>query len=228
MDDFDYKHKYPISRIRHHADPNVYLPHAQLKIDLNGYPPPIESVDWSRMFANGQPPQMLDIGCALGKFLFRYGHAVPHKNILGMEVRQHAAEWVCEVIEGEKFPNIAALWYSVVNGLDFIEEGSIEKVFYFFPDPWFKKRHHKRRAFSAQFLDAIARVLAPEGILYLMTDVPEVDAYQQEVLREHGLFAVEHVAEADWDIPVTTNQEDWSRLKNIPYERYRCRKKNGL
>jgi hypothetical protein len=61
-----------------------------------------------------------------------------------------------------------------------------------------------------------------------MTDVPEVDAYQQEVLREHGLFAVEHVAEAEWDIPVTTNQEDWSRLKNIPYERYRCRKKNGL
>jgi len=100
---------------------------------------------------------MLDIGCGLGRFLLEISLINSDKNILGFEVRQSAVEWIQGVVQGELLRNVEALWYSAVNGLGFIEAGSIEKVFYFFPDPWVKKKHYKRRAFSVELLKEIHR-----------------------------------------------------------------------
>lgn len=170
---------------------------------------------------------MLDIGCGLGKFLLEMSLKEPEKNILGMEVRQTAVEWIEGVIKGESIENAKALWYSAVNGYSFIKDGSIEKVFYFFPDPWVKKRHYKRRAFSKEFLDEIHRVLIPGGRLYLMTDVTEVDEFQQEVMQEFGGFEFRYAANEMWDIPVKTNHEEFCESKNIPFMRMICEKKHG-
>lgn len=224
----DYK-KYPVPRLRHHANPTLYLPVTEHQVKLSYYPPVIEQVDWRDYFADGRPPAYLDVGAGMGRFLLETALATPDVNMLGIELRKTAVEWVQSVIEGEHIPNAALMWYSVVNGMPFIESGSIRKLFYFFPDPWVKKKHHKRRAFSTELLDEFARVLHPEGTLYLMTDVPEVDAYQQEVLREHGVFRYRYAAqEEEWDLPVRTDQERFSLKKNIPYIRMICTKTAGV
>ncbi|HWA07560.1 MAG TPA: hypothetical protein VG961_13485, partial [Ignavibacteria bacterium] len=101
----------------------------------------------------------------------------------------------------------------------------IDKVFYFFPDPWVKKKHYKRRAFSVELVDEIHRVMKPDGRFYLMTDVPEVDEFQKEILNESGKFGFEYVDDADWDLPVQTNHEEFCTRKNIPFIRMICRKK---
>ena len=71
-----------------------------------------------------------DIGCGMGKFTIEFALANPEFNVLGLELRKRAVEWINTVIDSEKIPNVRALWYSVVNGLDFIESSSIEKIFY--------------------------------------------------------------------------------------------------
>ncbi|MCC7158367.1 MAG: hypothetical protein IT281_02385 [Ignavibacteria bacterium] len=217
--------QYPVPRIRHHAKPVLYFPLKQHRGDRFNYPAEIESLDWKNIFAGGKPPAYIDIGCGLGRFLINMALFEPKKNILGFEVRQGAVEWIEKVIAGEKIPNARALWYSAVNGFKFIKSGSIEKAFYFFPDPWVKRRHYKRRAFSAELLDEIHRVLKPSGKLYLMTDVPEVDGFQQEVMTAHGGFNYKYVSDDKWDLPIETNQEEFCIRKKIPFIRMACRKK---
>lgn len=222
--------KYPKPRSRRHVSPNQYLPKDRIRIDLEYYPPLLPSLVWQEHFANDEPPQYLDIGCGMGRFLLETALAEPAKNILGLEVREYAADWIRGVIQGERpcgvLGNAETLWYSVANGLPFITDASVEKIFYFFPDPWFKKRHHYRRAFTPAFLDECARVLKPEGTFYLMTDVPDVDAYQRETLRQHDVFTFEECRdEAAWGLMQRTDQEDFSLRKNIPYTRVKCRKK---
>jgi tRNA (guanine-N(7)-)-methyltransferase len=216
--------KYPLPRIRHHANPVLYFPLKQHKGDKFTYPPLYDNIDWNDIFENGRPPDLLDIGCGLGRFLIETSIAENEKNILGFEVRHGAVEWIDSVIAGEALPNVKALWFSAVNGFPFIKDSSIEKVFYFFPDPWVKKRHYKRRAFSVELLAEIYRVLKPGGRLYLMTDVPEVDAFQQDVLSEFGAFEFSYAAGNQWDLPVRTNHEEFCMCKNIPFIKMICTK----
>ncbi len=214
--------KYPVPRIRHHANPTLYLPESNHHVQLSYYPPVVTPA-WRDHFANGLPPAWLDVGSGMGKFLIETAISAPEKNILGIELRKTAVEWVQTVLHGEQIPNASLLWYSVVNGLHFIESGSIEKIFYFFPDPWVKKKHHKRRAFSRALLNEFARMLRPDGTLYLMTDVPEVDEYQQEVLRDHRYFSPRYTpSDEEWGLAIRTDQERFCLKKNIPYVRVTC------
>jgi tRNA (guanine-N(7)-)-methyltransferase len=223
MKSIDYT-KYPLPRLRHHANPILYFPLKQHKGKKLRYPPLIDKVNWNDMFANGESPKYLDVGCGLAKFMIEMAIRNPGVNILGFEVRSGAVDWVSRVIAGEKIPNAKAIWYSAVNGFGFIEDESVEKIFYFFPDPWIKKRHNKRRAFSPELLDEFLRILKPDGTLYIMTDVPDVDEHQKEIIAEHGGFSYSYITRERWDLPVRTNQEEFCIKNNIPFIRMICRK----
>ncbi|MCI0449457.1 MAG: tRNA (guanosine(46)-N7)-methyltransferase TrmB [Chlorobi bacterium] len=221
MKAIDYK-KYPLPRLRHHANPVLYFPLRQQKGKKLRYPPLIESLNWKDVFVNGESPKYLDVGCGLGKFMIEMAVLNPSVNILGFEVRSGAVDWINRVIAGEKIPNAKALWYSAVNCFPFISDESVEKIFYFFPDPWIKKRHNKRRAFSLELLDELHRVLKPSGTLYIMTDVAKLDEHQREVLAQHSGFSYSYVSTNDWDLHVRTNQEEFCIRKNIPFIRMIC------
>lgn len=217
--------KYPMPRMRHHVNPTLYLRYDSHHKRPYWYPPIIESLTWGDYFKNGLAPTVIDIGCGRGGFLLQYALDHPEINILGMELRKQAVEWIQGVINGESIPNATALWYSVVNGLAFLEPQSIETVFYFFPDPWHKKRHHKRRLFSTEFLNDLDRVMKPNATLYLMTDVEMVDEYQQESMLEHNIFTFRYCDDdAEWNLP-KTDQEKFSLRKGIPYRRLIVHKK---
>jgi len=217
--------KYPLpKRMRHHTSPNVYLPASELNHLPDGYPELIEKIDWSEHFANALPPDILDIGCGRGKFLLELAFNNPSENHLGIEVRPLPAEWLKNVISGESFSNVSVIRYSVVNGLPFISDNSISKVFYLFPDPWQKKKHIKRRAFNLNFVQEIYRILKNGDALYLATDVLEIDEYHKEVLKEFGKFNCEVVeTDENWKFPIT-NKEDFCRKMNISFYRIICRK----
>jgi tRNA (guanine-N7-)-methyltransferase len=223
MKQIDYT-KYPVPRLRHHANPVLYFPLKQHKNRNFSYPPLIEKFDWKELFSNAKPPMYLDVGCGLGKFLIESALENHKINILGFEVRKNAVEWISKVVYGEKIGNARVLWYSVVNGFPFIDTGSIEKIFYLFPDPWIKKRHHKRRAFSVELLDEFHRILSPGGLLYIMTDVPDVDEHHKKILDNYKGFSYEIAGEEKWDISIKTNQEEFCLEKHIPFSRIICRK----
>ncbi|GBD06677.1 tRNA (guanine-N(7)-)-methyltransferase [bacterium HR21] len=219
------RRKYPLPRRRHHGSAYLYVPRSQLRVVPPGYPPVPERLSWSELFANGRPPCALDVGCGEGSFLLRFASQHPEQNILGLEVRRALAEWLAGVIRGEQVPNAAVLWYSVVNGLPFLEDASIARIFYLFPDPWPKKRHHKRRALTPFVLREFARVLRPDGLLYIATDFPALDEYHRQLLDQTGYFQYEEVHDdADWGLPLT-DREEACRRNGIPYVRLRCSKR---
>ena len=224
MKQIDYT-KYPLPRIRHHANPILYFPLKQHRGSNFEYPPVLKKINWSDVFEDGKPPSFLDIGCGLGRFLIESSLKDTEHNYLGFEVRRNAVAWIDSVIQGEKLKNVKAMWYSAVNGFEFIKSNSLSKVFYLFPDPWVKKRHYKRRAFSVELLEEIHRVLKPSGKLYLMTDVPEVDEFQMDAIGKHGGFNFAYADDRKWDIKIKTNHEEFCLLKNIPFIRMICRKK---
>ena len=214
--------KYPTPRLRHHANPLLYFPLKQHKNRNFKYPPLVDKFEWSELFSNGKAPMYLDIGSGMGKFLIETAIAEPGVNILGFEIRKNAVEWINKVIIGENISNARVLWYSVVNGFPFIETSSIEKIFYLFPDPWIKRRHHKRRAFSIELLNDFYRLLSKKGVLYIMTDVPNLDKHHIEILNKHEGFEYIYADESRWDLSVQSNQEEFCFKKNIPFTKLKC------
>lgn len=215
--------KYPLpNRLRHHTSSNVYLPLSQLKSRPEYYPPLIDKIDWKSCFSNGLPPDQLDIGCGKGKLLLDLAESYPENNFLGIEVRKNVVDWLKSVIEGEKIANCSTIWYSVVNGLPFIENNSIEQIYYLFPDPWPKKKHLKRRAFNEFFLAECFRILKPGGKLFLATDVLEVHEYHSEQLELFSKFNVQVICnDIDWDLS-PTNKETFCRKHDIEFFRLIC------
>jgi tRNA (guanine-N7-)-methyltransferase len=222
--EIDYN-KYPLpKRLRHHTAPNLYFKYSDFKVKPNYYPPLIEKIIWDDVFINAKPPDFLDIGCGKGNFLFQMSELFPNKNILGIELRKPPVEWINTVAKGEQIENCGAIWYSVVNGIDFIGTETIEKVFYLFPDPWPKRKHLKRRAFNDDFLKDTYRVLKPGGKLHLATDIEEVDLYHKELIEKFGKFKIHIVKNDDeWMYP-TTNKEKFCRKENILFYRIICEK----
>jgi tRNA (guanine-N7-)-methyltransferase len=215
--------KYPVPRVRHHSNPQVYLPAHQHQKDLEWYPPVLSAVDWAEFFSDSRPADVLDIGCGRGGFLLSHALAFPELNVLGLEVRNMLVDWTNQVINGEAIPNARVVWYSMVNGLRWIPEQSIRYATYLFPDPWPKRRHKKRRAFSQAFLEELHRVLVPGGTLYMASDRPEVVEHQNDLISESGLFTVTTAVlnpETDkdaWPFEFKTDQQLFSERKGIPY-----------
>jgi tRNA (guanine-N7-)-methyltransferase len=232
--------KYPKPRSRHHNAANVYFPLDSLGKVPRYYPPLLDQINWSDIYSNGRPPSVLDIGCGWGSFMLSYALNKSESNILGIEIRQLLTEWINTIIKGESVLNAHALWYSLPNGLHFLHNDSIHDFFSFFPDPWVKKKHHKRRAFTKDLIDECVRIAQHNAQFRIMTDVPEVADYQLELLNGNPSFILEyaeyygeqdetwnntlanislHEYNADkWNIPMT-DQEVFSRKKNIPYLR---------
>lgn len=217
--------KYPFgTKIRHHVSTNNYLPIEELKFIPESYPEALKTIDWTSLFANGNAPKYLDIGCGRGKFLILRSFELSNDNILGLEIRPEPVNWINDVVEGESIGNCRALHYSVANNMPFVESSSVNEIYYLFPDPWNKRKHYKKRAFTAKFVSECHRVLADDGKLFLATDVPEVHTYQINLLSKTGLFDVKILNSRDeWQLPVT-NKERFCIRKNIDVYRTICTK----
>lgn len=213
------KYPFPEKRPRHHVAPYLYVPFSKLKVVPKNYPLPIETVDWKNIFLNGKKPDYLDIGSGRGKFLLEMAENNPQKNILGLEIRKNCVDWLTAVINGEKIMNAGILWYNVLNGLSFIEEQSLEAVFYLFPDPWPKSKHTKRRALNSDVLAEIYSKLKQKGKIFFATDLQEIHAFHLELLQNFGQMEYYEVNNDDeWNLP-KTNKEISCLQRGKPYFR---------
>lgn len=218
------KYPYP-ARLRHHTNPACYIPADELTDLPENYPPLIGSVKWEDVFINAQKPNIMDVGCGKAGMLLNYSEQHPTDNILGIEVRESIAKWAINLIKSENMPNAGVLWYSVINGLDFLDEASFDKIFYLFPDPWTKRKHLKRRAFNPETLEIYHRLLKTGGQLYLASDVEEVHDYHMKLLRQNGNFDIKIVEDdLEWGLPVT-NKERFCRRELILFYRIIATKK---
>ena len=128
-------------------------------------------------------PLVMEIGFGMGQSLVEMAAAQPDTNFIGVEVhRPGVGRLLHAMLEGE-VDNIRVYCDDAVAVLEnCIGDGMLDGVQVFFPDPWHKKRHHKRRLIQPDFVKLLCRRLAPGGFLHLATDWENYAEQMMEVL----------------------------------------------
>ncbi|MEL6543161.1 MAG: tRNA (guanosine(46)-N7)-methyltransferase TrmB [Myxococcota bacterium] len=148
----------------------------------------IEKPDWAARFGR-HAPIAVDIGFGRGLFVLGLARAHPEWNVVGLEIRDHLVDRVLEDAAEEGLSNVQAVVANANVHLDeLFDESSLAFVSINFPDPWFKKRHHKRRVVQEPLLDALAARLTDGGELHAMSDFEPIALEILELLNAHGSF----------------------------------------
>lgn len=144
---------------------------------------------WKDVFLSDRPLEV-EIGTGYGEFMLEYCQKNPDINFIGLDhrfKRSYGLATKLNKLEHKNFKYLRARG----ERLEFMfDENEVQSVFYFFPDPWPKKRHHKKRLFQKPFLDACHKILKPGGILYVKTDHDGYYEWMLEHIKEEKRFEV--------------------------------------
>ena len=134
-------------------------------------------------------PLLVEIGFGNGNALLAFAQAHPEWNCLGVDVYQPGFGALMLACEREQVTNVRILATEGADLLAKLGNASVSRLHVYFPDPWPKKRHHKRRLVNAAFAQTAAACLAPGGTLLLATDWPNYAAQMLAVLAEESTLA---------------------------------------
>jgi tRNA (guanine-N7-)-methyltransferase len=147
-----------------------------------GIEPPEAPLDFPAIFGR-VAPLVIEIGFGNGDYLLSRAQAEPQKNFLGIEVHRPGVGRVLHKVEELVLANVRVACHDAVELLrDGVNDGTVSELVVYFPDPWPKKRHHKRRLIQPEFAALAARRLVPGGLLRLATDWADYAAQMLEVL----------------------------------------------
>ncbi|MBS0355104.1 MAG: tRNA (guanosine(46)-N7)-methyltransferase TrmB [Proteobacteria bacterium] len=154
-----------------------------------GLPYRPEPVDLDAVFGR-KAPHIVEIGFGMGQATAQIAQVRPGDDFVGIEVHAPGVGGLCKLIDEGGLTNLRIVQHDAVEVLrDMIPEGSLAGVHIYFPDPWPKKRHHKRRLVQGPFVKLIASRLAPGGYLHCATDWEEYAHQMLEVLSAEPLLA---------------------------------------
>ncbi|MEJ1365806.1 MAG: tRNA (guanosine(46)-N7)-methyltransferase TrmB [Candidatus Sedimenticola sp. (ex Thyasira tokunagai)] len=137
----------------------------QFGIDFNGQP-----LEFAQLFGNSNPV-FIEIGFGNGESLAQMAAAAPENNYLGIEVHRPGVGHLLLKIEELKLKNLRVIQHDAVEVLtQGVADATLAGLFLFFPDPWHKKRHHKRRILKPSFVSLLERVIRPGGFFHAATD----------------------------------------------------------
>ena len=132
-------------------------------------------VELSAVFAHPEHPLHLDIGCARGRFILRMAQTEPEWNFLGVEIREPLVEEANRVAAENGLSNVHYAFCNAMLWLDRLiknlPHGVVQMVTIQFPDPWFKKKHAKRRMVNAELVDTVVCKLGHGGKIFIQTDI---------------------------------------------------------
>ncbi len=145
-------------------------------------------LDWPAFFGNENPVE-LDVGCGRGLFLFTASAANPAVNYLGLELDYHEGRRAAKRLWKREQPNARVLGGDARIALaKLITPQSVAAVHVYFPDPWWKRRHRRRRLFTDEFVDLAASVLQRGGLFHSWTDVEEYFGVIRALMDHHPAF----------------------------------------
>lgn len=148
--------------------PKYSIPYTDSKINLKEY---IDSDD-----------VIIEIGFGMGDATWQIAKDNPDKGYIGIEVHTPGVGKLLHQMNANDVSNIRVIEHDAVEVIDnMIPENSISGIHIFFPDPWPKKRHHKRRLVQVDFIKRILKVVKPGGYIYAVTDWEEYAEHMLEV-----------------------------------------------
>ena len=184
---------------------------------------PQPPIDWPKLFGNDHPVE-IEVGFGKGLFLAQQGEARPDVNFLGIEIERKYTLLAATRLAKRNLHNVQlactdARWFL----RERIATASVAAMHVYFPDPWWKNRHKKRKLFTSDFIIECARVLRRASRLHFVTDVLEYFneslALLQEVPDLQPLPMPAPEAPAQQEAPFLTNFERKYRLEGRPIHR---------
>jgi tRNA (guanine-N7-)-methyltransferase len=147
-----------------------------------------EPVDSPQLFGN-QNPLTVEIGFGMGDSLLELAKLAPERNFLGIEVHEPGVGRLLMNAREAGLTNLRVSRHDAVEVLKFqVPDHSVDRILIFFPDPWHKKRHNKRRLIQTDFVGLLARKLRPGGRLHLATDWEHYAEQMLEVVSASSAF----------------------------------------
>jgi tRNA (guanine-N7-)-methyltransferase len=201
-----------MARVRVHQHVNPHSPY---------YTRPQEPVDLAEAFADPELPLHLDVGCARGRFILRMADALPTWNFLGVEIREPLVDEANRLAGEAGLDNLHYVFCNAMIALGQlladIPDGRLRMVTIQFPDPWFKKRHAKRRMVNAELVKTVVNKLAPSGQIFVQTDIEFLADEMFELFRADGRLI--ELAAVRSPFPVKTEREKAVEDKELPVYR---------
>ena len=203
-------------------DPSVSL--AQHLTLLDDLEPPL---DPQSLFASQQPLEV-EVGSGKGLFLLTHSQSNPDRNYLGIELaKQYARFAAYRLAKQERFNAHMVSGDGLSLFRSFLPTGCASDVHVYFPDPWWKERHRRRRVMRPEFIHDIGKVLRDDGVFHFWTDVEQYFDETIELMRQHselsGPFEVEPLA-AEHDMDYRTHFE--RRMRKGGHDVFRAQFRN--
>ena len=155
-------------------------------------------IDLQTLFPKSQPIVM-EIGYGMGEATWQIAKAVPSTNYLGVEVHMPGVGKLMARVDEYELTNVRLIERDVFEVFYYmVKDSSLDGVHLFFPDPWPKKRHFKRRIVNERFLNDVHAKLKPGGYLHIATDWVPYAEWIKEVFSQTKLFTGGVVDRPDW------------------------------
>ena len=144
------------------------------------------------MFGDSKLNLHLDIGCAAGEFLFDLALVNTSWNYLGIEIREKLSKTAKEKVREKEIKNLFFVFGNANNILNDVQSEFIIKnlnsISFNFPDPWFKKRHHKRRVIQPELINMLSNSLQKGSLIFIKTDVKDLFDYMDSTISSNLSF----------------------------------------
>jgi len=178
----------------------------------------------SEIFSNSKSNLHLDIGCAAGEFLFDLALVNTNWNYLGFEIRNKLVESAKLKLQEREIKNLYFLFGNANNILNNFQGKlilqNVKSISFNFPDPWFKKRHNKRRVIQPEFINILSNSLQKGSIIFIKTDVKDLFDYMDCAISSNFHFKTLdkkdfNCAESFNPIKVKTNREKYVIINQL-------------
>ena len=176
------------------------------------------------MFDDSKLNLHLDIGCAAGDFLFDLALENTNWNYLGIEIRERLVKTAKLKVREKEIKNLYFVFGNANNILnDFHSKfliKNLKSISFYFPDPWFKKRHYKRRVIQPDFINNLSNLMKKGSIIYIKTDVKDLFEYMDCTILSN--FNFESIDKKDFNFSesfnpnkVLTNREKYVLVNEL-------------
>lgn len=154
---------------------------------------------WNEAVFKRDAPLCVEIGSGYGHFMMEFCENNPEVNYVGLDYRFKRSYALAKKLSRHPNKNFRYLRAKGERLEYMFNDSEVDKMFYFFPDPWPKARHHKKRLFQQPFIERAYKVIKPGGYLFVKTDHDGYAEWMQEVIEKQDLFELEFSSKDLWN-----------------------------